>query len=147
MLLLQLVAERLLPLDHLQRQRASDTEKNKESPLPPERTNEDQKHKPEDQLRVGEEVKGARRRELFQEAGEVDPGLHPSLARPRQGIGQEHEQKARVDANVHVTDCPNSVHVRAIVRAEVGVLGWEDLEVPVGRTVARLECIVWQEGE
>ena len=59
----------------------------------------------------------------LQPARHVDPAHHPGLARARQRIHQEHQQQARVDADVVVTDGADGVDVRAVVRADADLLG------------------------
>lgn len=53
----------------------------------------------------------------------VDPALHPRLVRARQRVHQEHQQQARVDADVVVADGADGVDVGAVVRADTDLLG------------------------
>jgi hypothetical protein len=88
--------------------------KGEKRPFPPERVNRDAEHKPPDQLQVREEIKCRRRRSRFQEACHVDPALHPEGPGAREGVHEEHQEDARVDADVPVTDCADGVDVGAV---------------------------------
>ncbi len=47
----------------------------------------------------------------FEEGGHVDPFLHPIFAGAREGVDEEHEQEAGVDADVIVSDGADGVDV------------------------------------
>lgn len=101
----------ILPLHHPQWQRAPHPKKHKRRPLPAKRIDHDTKHKPIDQLRVGEEIKGTGGGVGFQKGGHVNPFLHPKFAGAREGVDEEHEEEAGVDADMVVADGTDGVNV------------------------------------
>lgn len=55
-------------------------------------------------------------------ARHVDPTLHSRLLRARERIHQEHEQQARVDADVVVPHRADGVDIGAVVRTDTDLL-------------------------
>lgn len=72
------------------------------------------KNKPENQLAVGEKVKCASRTSGFDKRGHVDPALHPVFAWACQGVEEEHEEDAGIDAYVEVSDCTNGIDLLVV---------------------------------
>lgn len=136
-----------LPLDKGLGQVDADAEKHKDGPLPAEGVDGDAKDEPPHQLEVGEEVKGASRAGALEQARHVDPAAHPKGAGPGERVDEEHEQDARVDANVPVADGANGRDVGAVDGGHGRVRRREGLEIPVGRRVGVGEAVVGQKGQ
>ena len=109
------------------RQVRADTEKHEKAPLPPEWVDQYDEYKPVEELSIGKEVQSISWRRPLQDSSHINPLLHPVFTRLGQWIGEIHEEKTRVDANVIVPNCPDGVDIRAVVAADCGILRWEDL--------------------
>lgn len=120
----------------------ADAEKHENRPLPSERVECHAKDEPPDQLEIREEVKSARWAEFLQRACHVDPALHPPSARSCQGVKQEHEEDASVDANVPVTDSTNCLHKGGVDGGDGWVSWRESLQVPVWWSIWILETVI-----
>jgi hypothetical protein len=87
----QSIPNSILRIDHALWQCVTNTKENEERPFPSERINCNAERKPPDQLQVSEEIEGSSGSKSFNEAGHVDPALHPKSLRPSERVRQEHE--------------------------------------------------------
>ena len=129
----------IFPPHNRLRQTHANPTKHKKRPLPPKRINHNHKNKPIQQFRVREELERAPGRSLLDEAREVDPEFHQAFVGLGEGVDEEHEEEAGVDADVVVPDCADGVDVGAVVCADAFVL-WSG-EV-VSRYLGRIEMVV-----
>ena len=95
--------ESILVFHDLHRQAATNSEEHESSPLPPKWIDHHTEDQPVYEFRVGEKIKGTSWRQRLDEAGHVDPSLHPVRLRSSERIDEEHEEKAGVDTYVVVT--------------------------------------------
>lgn len=117
----------LLLLDNSLRKTRTNPSQYEERPLPPERIDDDDEYEPVDQFGISEKLKGTRRCETFDPASEVDPSLHKSFVRSRERIDEEHDQESSVYADMIIAHCADGIDICAVIRANIHVLGREDL--------------------
>lgn len=92
----------------------SNTEEDKNGPLPSEGVECDTEGEPPEQLEVSKEVKRTSWAVLLEELCHVNPALHPERARAREGVNQEHEEDASVNSNMPVANGANGGDVSAV---------------------------------
>lgn len=136
----QSIPHLILLFHHKRRKLDAHAQENKQRPLPPKRIDSNAKREPPDQFRVREEIKGSRGALGLDKLGHVDPELHPVRRGTGEGVDEEHEEDAGVDANVEVADCADCVYVGAVVCADGSVLWREGLEVPFVMSVFCFQC-------
>ena len=61
----------------------------------------------------------------------INPFLYPVFRGSRERIDEEHEEQARVNADMIVADGADSIDIGAVNTADGGEGGWEYLEIPV----------------
>lgn len=137
----------VLLFHHPLRQSGTNAHKDERGPLPAERVDDNDENEPVHKFRVREEFERTRRRSLLHESSKINPQLHQTLVGPAQWVHEEHEQEARVDADVVVADGADGVDIRAVVGTDVHVARREDLQVPRRRLVVLLEAVVRQEAQ
>ena len=108
------VEKLLLHIHNHLRQVEPDAEEDKDGPLPPEGVEADAEDEPPDQLEVCEEVEGAGGAAHLEEARHVDPAAHPEGRGTGERVAEEHEQNARVDADVPVAHGADGGDVGAV---------------------------------